>query len=368
MKYLKNIVFISLPVFIAFFLVTELFLRNYRIHLNIDELTGKTYTKDPKASWSYPDAYSDFRGKPGLYSTDKTINSHSFISTPELTVHKDSSIVRIAFFGGSSTAGTGVNLEDEFTWPWIVGEKLRSITSKKVEILNAALGAYTTFESFGAFWSRVRYYKPDIVIVNHAWNDMYYFRQNNEHMALNWKKKDSWEYKKVSLKRYDSHWIDKYISWSQVLVRFRFIIINNLVQSGGELFVEKKEKSKNILKSNPVSNNKEILDTYRFNLQLFENVSDMIGAKLYVCKQATLLNKSEKSVHYGYDQQNRLGWYSDVYSILENDFQENQLIDFSVLNGEKEYFADHVHPTPLGSKKFSEIVFAQLKTDSLFMN
>ena len=74
--------------------------------------------------WSKASPYSAFTAKPGVYG-NKSVNQHGFISTPEISISKPDSVIRIIFLGGSSTAGMGVNLRDDETWPWKTVESLK---------------------------------------------------------------------------------------------------------------------------------------------------------------------------------------------------------------------------------------------------
>ena len=140
-------------------------------------MTGRAPGPNPMSRWAQVDAFCAYRARPddtGRYG--KTVNRDGFISTPELAVAKEPGVLRVAFLGGSSTAGTGHRLTDEQTWPWRTAELLREkFPERRIEFLNGALGGYTTFESYGRLWSRIRFYSPDVVLVNHAWNEMYYF-------------------------------------------------------------------------------------------------------------------------------------------------------------------------------------------------
>ena len=114
---------------------------------------AKTGQRDgPNAAkvWALVDAFSAYTGKPGKYegsgNTNKTSNSHGFISTPEITIKKKPPTQSELFsFGGSSTAGVSPILADNETWPWITIKKVENTISKKnIEFINAALAGYTS--------------------------------------------------------------------------------------------------------------------------------------------------------------------------------------------------------------------------------
>ena len=63
-----------------------------------------------------------------------------------------------------------------------------TISKKNIEFINAALAGYTSFESYGRLWSRLRFYSPDLIIINHGWNEMYYFTENQVEDISKWRK------------------------------------------------------------------------------------------------------------------------------------------------------------------------------------
>src|SRR5215471_11080551 len=162
------------------FAAAEAYVRITRPHDDLWALTGRSVASHPIMDWYFVDAFSAYRGRPGVYgdgSLVKTVDSAGFISTPEIAPAKPANTIRIAFLGESSTAGTGILLPDSLTWPWQVAELLRQRPGRRsrIEFINAAIGGFTTFESYGRLWSRLRFYSPDIIVVYHGWNEMYYF-------------------------------------------------------------------------------------------------------------------------------------------------------------------------------------------------
>ena len=166
--------------------------------------------------WAYIDAFAAYSGRPTKYEgLDKTINKQGFISTPEVTLKKPADTIRIVFLGGSSTAGVSKDcLEDAETWPWIATKRLKqSLKNKKIEFINAALGGYSSFESYGRLWSRVRFYSPDIIVVCHGWNEMYYFNRVDDIISWRTCKNRSWGfYDLPKTIVYEPYWFDHLIN------------------------------------------------------------------------------------------------------------------------------------------------------------
>jgi hypothetical protein len=204
-------------------------------HTDLDELTGRNQTINPMSEWAINDPYCAYSPKVGQYGENKTVNTAGFISTPELVLQKDTNTIRILFLGESSTAGTGTNLPDTVTWPWRTIEKLKLLllpTNKKIEFIYGALGGYCSFESYGRLWRRIRFFEPDAIVVNHGWNDLYYF--NMLDTIQNYKRGFSVN-KLTTLPLIKPYWIDPYCAWSQILTRIRFKIIGGMNPSDGEI-------------------------------------------------------------------------------------------------------------------------------------
>jgi len=79
--------------------------------------------------------------------------------------------IRIATIGASTTAN--INLEFDDNWPGQLGLLVqKSLPAKKIRIINPAVPGFDTSQSIGNLALRVMPFKPDIVIIYHAYNDM----------------------------------------------------------------------------------------------------------------------------------------------------------------------------------------------------
>lgn len=79
--------------------------------------------------------------------------------------------IRVATIGASTTANVALSFDDN--WPGQLGILLRkSFPKKKITIINASVPGYNTAQSIGNLALRVMPYKPDIVIIYHAYNDL----------------------------------------------------------------------------------------------------------------------------------------------------------------------------------------------------
>lgn len=321
-------------------------------------LTGRKFARSHTAEWAFPDAFSAYRGRPGRYrtTTDKSVNSHGFISTPELSVAKPSGTIRIAFLGESSTAGVGRALADADadTWPWRVTEMLRQrLPATKLELINAALGGYTTFESYGRLWSRVRFFSPDIVVVYHGWNEMNYFDSVDQMTSWRTLADGSWGLDPPrQLALYKPLWIDYLVRPSQLLTRLRMRLS---APPDAEVGAAKKLER---------SYDRRALEIFRTNLRLIRQAADLFGARLFVAKQATLIvpgldERFRAPIRYefhGFDHDAHVAAFEAIYQVIDQEIDPDYVIDVTPLSGIPENFHDHIHPTPAGLRGIAEIV------------
>lgn len=344
------------------FLAAETFIRYTRENTNLWALTGRKIGVNPASTWALVDAYSAIRGRPGVYSLDplKTINNHGFISTPDIAVEKPDDVIRIVFLGGSSTAGTGQNLADEDTWPWQAAELLKNKSRYRIEFINAALGGYTTFESYGRLWSRLRFFSPDVIVLYHGWNEMYYFDDFENITNRRTLPDGSWSLKKTrrSTVTYQPLWIDYLIRPSQLLTKTRIKLSKKV---GGEVGQSKTELAADY--------DKRGLDIYRTNLRLIREATSLFGAQLFAVKQATLIvpglpdaDRQRCDYHFhGFDHDAHVEAFNEMYKIMDQEIDNDFIIDATHLSGIPDYFHDHVHLTETGASELAKFIAAELQ-------
>ena len=89
-----------------------------------------------------------------------------------IPAHTKKGAFRILFLGGSTTQGA--DLAPENRYPEILRRKIEAESGgRPVEILNAGVAFYTTKHSLINYVTYYRAWKPDLVIVMHAMNDLY---------------------------------------------------------------------------------------------------------------------------------------------------------------------------------------------------
>lgn len=91
---------------------------------------------------------------------------------PETTWDKPQGVFRIACLGGSSTYGH-TPTSNEHTWPARLEYHLSEARKdRRIEVINAGVSGYSTFESLANLAFRVVDLRPDLVLVYHSINDV----------------------------------------------------------------------------------------------------------------------------------------------------------------------------------------------------
>ncbi|HJP36831.1 MAG TPA: SGNH/GDSL hydrolase family protein [Gammaproteobacteria bacterium] len=107
-------------------------------------------------------------------------DEHGFLSEADfLPIAKGANEIRIATIGASTTAN--INLSYADNWPGRLGEFVQQVLpDNKVTVINAGVPGFNTAQSIGNLALRVMPFKPDVVIVYHAYNDLKVVRPDFE--------------------------------------------------------------------------------------------------------------------------------------------------------------------------------------------
>jgi lysophospholipase L1-like esterase len=125
--------------------------------------TGFIFNPNVKFAGSHPNQKSK-----AIVSVDK----HGFLSEDNtLGFVKEKNEIRIATIGGSTTAN--INLPFNENWPGYIGHLIQKMfPEKKISVINAGTPGFDTTQSIGNLALRVMPFRPDIVIIYHAYNDL----------------------------------------------------------------------------------------------------------------------------------------------------------------------------------------------------
>jgi lysophospholipase L1-like esterase len=98
-------------------------------------------------------------------------NSLGFRS-PEFTLEKSPTVIRVVCFGDSSTFGIGVKIED--TWPVQLETLLNNDNGQqRYQVINAGVPGYSSYQGLRHMRQEIDRLQPDIVIATYANNDFW---------------------------------------------------------------------------------------------------------------------------------------------------------------------------------------------------
>lgn len=158
------------------FVLLELGWRAYLFWIAPPERQGKFARMDqmpPEAFRFRPHPYLVYALNESFVSGDGK-NRHNTHGTrgADFVVPKPAGTFRIVCVGGSTTYETGV-LDDARAYPALMGEKLRELGRADVEVINAGVPGYTSFECLIELALRVLEWQPDLVLFYDNTNDVH---------------------------------------------------------------------------------------------------------------------------------------------------------------------------------------------------
>jgi hypothetical protein len=130
-----------------------------------------------------PDGHLGFRLTPSrrylFESGPCTVNARGYRGTREIEVPKPRGTFRIVALGGSSTFGFEV--ADDDTWVTRLETGLRERLGAPIELVNAGVPGYNSFDLKIHYVYRIRALEPDAILVYETWNDLKRFRLLEEY-------------------------------------------------------------------------------------------------------------------------------------------------------------------------------------------
>lgn len=142
-----------------------------------------------------PQPYLNFALTPNYKSRD-CLNQHNSLGFrgKEITIPKPNNIFRIATIGGSTTYTTKVK-----NWKKAYPAQLESVLKEKghnnIEVINAGVGSYNSWESLLNLQLKILDTQPDMLIIYHAVNDVHarlvnpdYYKRDGTGRRKQWEK------------------------------------------------------------------------------------------------------------------------------------------------------------------------------------
>jgi len=106
------------------------------------------------------------------------VDKYGFLDKDQtLEYDKPANEIRIATIGASTTAN--ISLPFNENWPGLLGSLVQKhFPNKNIRVINAGVNGFDTAQSIGNLALRVMPFKPDVVIIYHAYNDLKAIRPN----------------------------------------------------------------------------------------------------------------------------------------------------------------------------------------------
>ncbi len=282
---------------------------------------------------------------------------------PTFSVRKPSGRFRIIVVGGSAVFDA--NAKDQIdsirnTWPNKAETILHERGTQNIEVINAGIPGHSSANSLARFYTQLWMYEPDFVLIYHGWNDFKFWRQLEispekplmvRHALFDPTANPFTNYQ---------NWADKLLSNSRAYSAIRLRYYTRKENTGFEGRIPEPEMlSSDFSEFGP--------DQFRLNMELIVSASEAIGAMPVLITQATLAANSNTEsdkirIGYRYQQLNHAGIikaYNRSYQILREIAARHDLplIDAAAkMNGESEWFDDHVHLTTSGSSVLAKII------------
>ncbi len=196
LKYKKQV--LLLVFMVAVFLVLAELLSLFWLCDIADNKQFKSYARwgdCDRPSLYQPHHYLSYVTTPNYNSGLNKHNSLGFRGD-EINITKDPSIFRIVTLGGSTTYEERVE-DYRLSYPYLLQKILNEKYGYSVEVINAGVGGYSSYESLINFIFRVQELEPDMVIIYHGINDVQtmlvdpnYYKGDNSGRRKYWSEPD----------------------------------------------------------------------------------------------------------------------------------------------------------------------------------
>jgi lysophospholipase L1-like esterase len=276
---------------------------------------------------------------------------------PEFTRSKPPGVVRVMFYGGSSTFDLGQNADDD--WPHRVGRRLQA-GGLNVEAINAGVPGHATWDAAGRLFAEGHTFRPDYCVLYSTWNDLKSFHETQPLL----RSAAPYEARERVYFEYQNGFDRFFSEHSQLYNRLRFRYYSFRLGVGPDNVAPE-----GVLRRLPADDS--IADSavaqFRMNIETFVDVARNAGAHPILALEARLAATTNTSdditmMRLGYTQFTHAGLLH-AYEIADRVYREVAaekqvpLIEGALaMTGHREWLVDHVHLSREGAAKLSEIV------------
>lgn len=247
---------------------------------------------------------------------------------------KDPQTLRIATLGDSCTASC---IDTKETYPSLMEKIANHVLQKKIEILNAGVGSYSSFQGLQRFKHAVLPYKPDVVTVFFGWNDHWVTFQEDKNVRL------------------PNEHIVKLVNMAEKLRTYQFL---NYFLTRGK---NKNETLKQSLRVRP--------DDYKNNLNTIIDLAQANNIKVILITAPHHLAEFQPTSYFPYPKEILLPLHLKYNQIVRIVAKERRvpLVDLEAIvhNNPAIISKDGVHFTPLGCQFVAKAVLDRLAAEGL---
>lgn len=362
--------------------VIELGTRLFFEHITPIDINAQTLVTDRNQEpffQSHP--FAAFSWIPDARFGRQRVNSQGFVSTREIPFERVDNELRVVTLGGSSTVGNGNT--DQNTYPRLLERLLqKAYPDRTVNVINAAAGGYSTIESLGYLQSRMLHWRPDVIVIMHGWNDMYYYVKSDEEISR-WRENMNlqimWD-PKATMKNEDPLPADvQYLSWSQFYLHLRQWLreVSYTEEDPQQVLerrydnVKRREDGTLVVEQQPINAAAEAL--YDTNMRQFASICETRGIRCLSILQPTLMSdqadptdpKFQRAtqtalLYHSFDFRQHIEAFKRIYAVNRAVHGEQGVVDATSLSRNSANFFDHIHLSAAGNGRLAELVARQI--------
>ena len=282
------------------------------------------------------------------------------------TAKKLNGNLRLFVLGGSSAFDH--HLAEGQSWPERLEGHLSVIGGGSVESYNFGIPGYSSRETLSNYIDKVRWLEPDLLVFYHGWNDLKYMRMfakkvdvDRFYSVKNWRD----QYKFITAERPFRNWYALQILSDQFWTK--------LTRPKAPQLKEGVSKAPSVDKAHVYQ---ELgpsmgLEYYRKNIESFVQAAISDGVRPILAAQNTLVHAGlpkdlHRKVAFRWVQLSlpELVKYNDLMVEVLSETAKKYQVPFvdlrKQINGRPEFFVDHVHMSPKGSKFFANLLSQEI--------
>ncbi len=279
---------------------------------------------------------------------------------PDFLEVKSPGRTRVMIYGGSAVFDVTANEEQD--WPHKVGRILRERGHGDVEVINAGTPGHASFDNLGTYLTEGHSLGSDYVLLMNEWNDIKSFG-NDGSLLRSMKPYDPYHNPFI----YSQGAVDGFLAEHVLLYRF---IRGSLIISSRSEFNSEGELLRQPGVAGHIS--ARALAQFKLTVASFVDAVRNGGAEAILVTEPHLPRPDNEAVARAKIRYDYVGMSPEVLCqafdeaegvVKDLAHQKNvPLVDSSLeMSGREQYFADHVHLTPLGSSTMAVFVADRLE-------